>query len=90
MRLLGRGRLPEPRLMIAQGYWRCERCRSLYGGIKGKGPTRAFWGTPNAQTRCRHEWAAIDRDAFLREASDRFGKNWDDDLPFFRDAQRQT
>ncbi|MEM9075232.1 MAG: hypothetical protein AAGE52_42440 [Myxococcota bacterium] len=80
-RIIGVGRPPAPKALIVAGYWRCDRCGALYGGIKGKGPLRTF----NVQgSTCRHAWRAITKDEFRDAAEREFGKDWSTEIPYFQ------
>ena len=45
---------------IYEAYYECEKCKSLAGGIFGKGPTK--WSITNKE--CFHDWNAIYRKDF--------------------------
>ncbi|WP_291869381.1 hypothetical protein [Maribacter sp.] len=45
---------------IYKAYYKCAQCKSLHGGIYGKGPTKSII----LDKECVHKWSAIDSKMF--------------------------
>ena len=52
---------------IFEGYYECAKCKSLAGGIFGKGPTE--WSITNID--CVHDWQAVYPADFARKIKER-------------------
>lgn len=48
---------------IYEGYYECSKCKSLHGGIFGKGPTKHR----TVDTECIHDWQAIYKQEFCKK-----------------------
>jgi hypothetical protein len=73
--------LPPKHPMIGHGYYCCEKCHTLAGGIWGKGPTRWFKGP--GQKECVHVWKEISREEFKALAVRLYGVDWSTEIPFW-------
>jgi hypothetical protein len=73
---------PPPHDMIEQAYHYCEKCGSLEGGIYGKGPFKSFPG--EGKKECIHEWKTITRGEFKRIAVEKYGVDWNKEIPFWQ------
>jgi len=65
---------PKSRYIIYQGYFRCDKCRSLAGGIFGKGPVKDLPGR-NARF-CIHKWIKIEKTEFMDLAEEWHRIDW--------------
>jgi len=72
---------PPEHMMIEMAFFKCEKCRSLEGGIYGKDLVRSLH-TPQAK-RCVHDWQRVSRDEFKTLATEWQGVNWSADIPFW-------
>lgn len=71
--------------LIVEKYYVCPVQQNLYGGIFGKGPTQEFHGK-NTRAWCwKHEWKEIDRKTFKQLATEWYGKDWSQDIPFWQE-----
>ena len=52
-------RKPKSKYMIFVGYYKCEKCRSLEGGIYGKGPMKILHSKKSIW--CIHKWEEINK-----------------------------
>jgi hypothetical protein len=73
-------RAPEHK-MIEMAFFKCEKCRSLEGGIYGKGPFKSLH-TPEAKA-CVHEWQAIGMEEFKILGTEWRGLDWTNEIPFW-------
>ncbi len=73
---------PPPHGLIEPAYFYCPKCRSLHGGIFGKGPLRFFDG-PNRKT-CVHDWQKIPRKEFKDLAVKLYAVDWGTQPWFWR------
>jgi len=73
-------RAPEHK-MIEMAFFKCEKCRSLEGGIYGKGPFKSL-RTPEAKA-CVHDWQAIGMGEFKRLGTEWRGTDWTKEIPFW-------
>lgn len=64
-----------------EAYFKCEKCKSLDGGLYGKGPTRQFRTTDGK--KCEHVWSKTTRADFRALAALRFNVDWSRDTPFW-------
>ena len=78
------GRTPHDGLFppITQEYHACSTCRSLHGGIYGKGPT--FYLKAVGAEKCRHTWVVITRPEFQSRGESEFSSQWVNAAPFFK------
>lgn len=76
---------PPKHLMVEMAFHKCDRCRSLQGGIYGKGPAKSF-RSPEART-CVHLWGRIARDEFKKLGSQWHGVDWAAEIPFWSDGK---
>lgn len=60
--------------MVEMAFFKCEKCRSLEGGIYGKGPFKSFH-SPQART-CIHQWQKINLGEFRTLATNWMGCDW--------------
>jgi hypothetical protein len=67
--------------MIEMAFFKCEKCKSLEGGIYGKGPFQSLH-TPTAKT-CVHDWRSIDRAEFKFLGTEWQGIDWTKEIPFW-------
>jgi|GEM_PF-3471103 len=65
---------PEGFVICSEGYYKCEKCKSLDGGIFGKGPCKNFM-TKKA-TFCIHKWEKISKSDFRIYATQWFNYDW--------------
>jgi hypothetical protein len=70
---------------IAREYHACDKCGSLDGGVYGKGPHKRF--RTGAGGWCVHDWRPIDRAEFKRQAAEKFGVDWSQEIPFWSEDQ---
>ena len=73
---------PPDHKMIEMAFFTCEKCRSLEGGIYGKGPFKSYH-TTEART-CIHQWQVITMDEFKALATERAAIDWSREIPFWR------
>ena len=66
---------------IANEYFSCEKCKSLDGGIYGKGPRESF--RSSSAKWCVHDWRRIDRTEFKQAGAERFGIDWSKEGDFW-------
>jgi hypothetical protein len=71
-------------LLAEEAYFECPTSRSLQGGIFGKGPIRRFGPSPASCSGS--EWQRISREDFKAKATQWYGKNWEVEIPFFKNA----
>ena len=67
--------------MIEKAFFKCENCRSVEGGIYGKGPFKSLH-SPEAKT-CVHNWQAITIADFKRLGTEWRGTDWTKESPFW-------
>ena len=72
---------PPDHMMIEMAFFKCDKCRSLEGGIYGKGPFKSLH-TPQA-AQCVHNWQKISRDEFKALATQWQGVEWGSEIPFW-------
>jgi hypothetical protein len=72
---------PPEHMMIEMAFFKCEKCRSLEGGIYGKGPFKSLH-SPQAKT-CVHDWQKISREEFKTLATQWNGIDWKSEIPFW-------
>ncbi|MFZ5471465.1 MAG: hypothetical protein ACOZIN_18735 [Myxococcota bacterium] len=63
-----------PHGVIDVGFFACKRCRSLSGGIFGKGPFKNFNGS--RRRHCFHDWERMSLEEFRERASRDYGVDW--------------
>lgn len=78
------GRSPHAGLFppIVQEYHQCSTCRSLHGGIYGKGPI--LYLKAEGAEACHHAWQLIPRESFQRMAAEGFPDQWRQAGEFFK------
>jgi len=67
--------------MIEMAFFKCEKCRSLEGGIYGKGPFKSLHAL-EAKT-CVHEWRSIRRAEFKALGTEWLGIDWTKEISFW-------
>lgn len=67
--------------MIEMAFFKCEKCRSLEGGIYGKGPFKSL-RSPDAKA-CVHDWQPIDMVEFKKLGTEWRGVDWTKEIPFW-------
>lgn len=72
---------PPEHMMIEVAFFKCEKCKSLEGGIYGKGPFKSLHSTQ--ASRCVHEWQRIDREEFKALGTKWSGIDWAAEIPFW-------
>lgn len=72
---------PPKHNRIEMAFFQCEKCRSLEGGIYGKGPFKSL-RSPDAKT-CVHDWQAIDKAEFKKLGTEWKGVDWSKEIPFW-------
>jgi len=72
---------------IAQEYYACSTCRSLHGGIYGKGPT--MWVKAENADQCRHSWTMITLAEFQERAASEFPDQWAKAGAYFKRPVKQ-
>ena len=70
--------------LIVEKYYVCKEHRILEGGIFGKGPTRKFSKTNGKSWCSRNEWEEIDRKTFKKLATEWYGVDWSDEIPYWQ------
>jgi hypothetical protein len=68
---------------IEQAYFKCERCKSLEGGIYGKGPFKELHR--KEAEKCVHAWIRIEKEEFKKLATEWYGVKWEDEIPWWTD-----
>jgi len=77
-----RGAEPDHK-MIDYRFFKCEKTRDLRGGIYGKGPFKRFGPE---ESKCKKtEWVEINREEFKSLATEWYGYDWSQEIPFWRD-----
>jgi hypothetical protein len=66
---------------IEQAFFKCSRCKSLEGGIYGKGPFKTFRSAK--ADACVHCWERVTMVEFKQLASEWFGASWDDEILYW-------
>src|SRR5262245_4949133 len=79
--IVDRGPYDGPIPPITHEYFVCAKCRSLDGGIYGKGPHKRL--RTAAGSRCIHNWRPITRAEFKNQAIEQFGIDWSQEIPFW-------
>ena len=77
---------PPEHMMIEMAFFKCEKCKSLEGGIYGKGPFKSLH-TPQAQ-KCVHDWQRIKMEEFKALATKWQGVEWSGEIPFWTTEQK--
>ena len=77
---------PTDHTMIEMAYFKCDKCRSLEGGIYGKGPFKSLH-TPQAD-KCVHNWQKVSSDEFKALATQWQGVEWNDEIPFWTTEEK--
>ena len=72
---------PPDHKMIEMTFFTCEKCRSLEGGIYGKGPFKSFHTTE--AKKCIHQWQTISMGEFKALATQRNEIDWSREIPFW-------
>jgi len=72
---------PPQHLMIECAYFKCEKCKSLEGGIYGKGPFKSLHSS--GAVKCWHDWQRIDRKEFKILGTAWCGIDWCKEIPFW-------
>lgn len=72
--------------LIDNKYFKCEDCRSLIGGIFGKGPIKEFTGT-KAYFHI-HKWTDIPKDSFKVIATRWYGYDWKSENDFWNPPRK--
>lgn len=79
---------PPEHMVIELAFFKCEKCKSLEGGIYGKGPFKSFHAT-QAQN-CVHDWQRIDMKQFKTLATEWQGIDWSSEIPFWSTEQKEN
>lgn len=69
--------------MIEQAYFKCEKCRSIEGGIYGKGPLIELH-SDDARS-CVHGWRRIPKSEFRQPGEQWHQADWSDAIDFWRE-----
>jgi hypothetical protein len=77
---------PPEHKTIDLSFFKCEKCKSLEGGIYGKGPFKSLH-TIQAQN-CVHDWQRIDMKEFKSLATERHSVDWSVEIPFWSEEQK--
>lgn len=72
---------PPEHQMIEQAYFKCERCKSIEGGIYGKGPFKKLHS--KEAERCIHDWVRIDKEEFRKLGAQWYRVKWEDEIPWW-------
>ena len=72
---------PPEHKMIEMAFFKCEKCRSIEGGIYGKGPFKSFH-SEDAKT-CVHNWQKVSRKEFKNLGTTWAGIDWTKEIPFW-------
>ena len=75
---------PPEHKMIEMAFFKCEKCRSLEGGIYDKGPFKSL-RTPEAK-ECVHDWRSISMTEFKALGTTWRGIDWTKEIPFWNPA----
>ncbi len=67
---------------IDMKFFKCEKSRSLRGGIYGKGPFKKFG--PKESNCNKREWTEIDKNEFKKLATTWYGYDWSKEIPFWQ------
>lgn len=78
---------PPKHKMIEMAFFKCEKCRSLEGGIYGKGPFKSLH-SPEAKA-CVHDWKPIDISEFKKLGTQWSGVDWAKEIPFWNNGQNR-
>lgn len=79
----------EPKHDLIDGaYFKCESSRSLEGGIYGKGPLLRFGPQPSSCSSA--QWVRITRGEFKVLATQWYGKDWSQEIPFWKRTDFDT
>lgn len=73
--------VPPEHKIIEMAFFKCEKCRSLEGGIYGKGPFKSL-RSPDAKA-CVHDWQPIDMAEFKQLGTEWRGVDWAREIPFW-------
>ena len=78
------GRTPHDGLFppVVQEYHACTTCRSLHGGIYGKGPI--LYLKASGADQCHHVWVIITRAEFQSRAEKEFPTQWANVIQYFK------
>jgi len=68
-------------MMIEQAFFKCNKCRSIEGGIYGKGPFMKLHDEKAAA--CVHRWQRINKDEFKELAEGWHDVNWGTPVGFW-------
>ena len=74
-------RKPKSEYIIYVGYYKCEKCQSLEGGIYGKGPMKILHSKKS--NWCIHKWKEINIKEFNELGTDWFKIDWSKEIPFW-------
>ena len=72
---------PPEHMMIEMAYFKCDKCKSLEGGIYRKGPFKSLHSAQAKQ--CVHEWQRIDKKEFKSLATEWQDVDWSGEIPFW-------
>lgn len=72
---------PPDHMMVEMAFFKCEKCKSLEGGIYGKGPFRSLH-TPEAQ-KCVHDWQRTSKEEYKALATQWQGVDWSSAIQFW-------
>jgi hypothetical protein len=72
---------PNSEFLIALECYSCEKCKSLDGGIHGKGPRKRLQSSSGDW--CVHDWSKINRAEFKQAGVERFGIDWSREVDFW-------
>jgi len=74
-------RKPKSKYIIYVGYYICEKCQSIEGGIYGKGPIKVLHNKKS--NWCIHKWEEINKKEFKELATKWFKIDWGKEIPFW-------
>lgn len=70
---------PPEHMMIERAYFKCEKCKSLEGGIYGKGPLK-YMHSPKSM-ECVHDWQRIEKDKFEKLSVEWYDRSCNEKIP---------
>ena len=73
---------PPRHAMIEQAYFKCGKCKSVEGGIYGKGPFMKLHA--EEAPKCVHRWQRISRDEFKELAEQWHDVDWSTAIPYWQ------
>ncbi len=79
---------PPEHKAIEMAFFKCEKCKSLEGGIYGKGPFKSL-RSPQAKS-CVHKWEKIGKEEFRMLGTKWQGIDWTKEIPFWNTENTNT